>query len=127
MASASGPGVSLTQDTNSMDLQVPSLFHTGDIHRQKSMTSTEYKYKCNVENVPRDSTVLLIPTYKCKHIQHRLHNGSSLLGAKNIKCAIKFVRALITKFSHNKIVLNWKIAENKNILGMVLHTMHRNL
>ena len=72
-----------------------------------------------MESVPRDSTVLLIPTYKCKHIQQSCHNGSSLLGAKNIKCAIKFVRALITKFSHNKIVFNWKIDENKNILGMV--------
>ena len=50
---------------------------------------------------------------------YQRHNGSSLLGAKNIKCAIKFVRALITKFSHNKILFNWKIAENKNILGMV--------
>src|SRR4051812_14721652 len=65
------------------------------------------------------STVLLIPMYKCKHIQKSCHNGSSLLGAKNIKCSIKFVRDLITKFSHNKIVFNWKIAENKNILGIV--------
>src|SRR3954463_12488872 len=68
-------------------------------------------YKCNVENVPHDIMVLLIPTYKCKNIQHRRHNGSSLLGARKIKGAIKFVRALITNFHITSLI--WKIDKTR--------------
>ena len=71
---------------------------------------------CNVESVSRVSTVLLIPMYKCKHIQHRLHNGSSLLGARKVKCAIKFVRALITSFLITSLIR--KVDKNMNILGI---------
>ena len=45
MDQTSGPGVSLTHIHNSMDLQAPLSFHTDDIHIQKSMISTRYKYQ----------------------------------------------------------------------------------
>ena len=42
---------------------------------------------------------------KCKHIRNiDGHNGSSLLSAKKVKCAIKFVRALITNFHITSLI-----------------------
>ena len=61
--------------------------------------------------------VLLISTCKAQaYTQQRRTQWFKFIRGNKVKCAIKFVRALITSFLITSLI--WKVDKNMNILGI---------
>jgi hypothetical protein len=89
------------------------------------MISTN-RNKCNVENVPHESMVVLFSTYNLQ--AYKLHKRVTMINfikCKKVKCAIKFVRSLLINFLITKNLI-WKIDKSMmNILGIAIMLIGR--
>ena len=109
--------------TNSMSLQAPFLFHTAGIHKQKNHDINGI-ISGMLKAFPMIHGSTNSQLTKRKHI-HNIdgHNGSSLLSAIKVKCAIKFMRALITNFHITSLIR--KVDKNMNIFGIAIMLVGR--
>ena len=56
-------------------------------------------------------------------MQHRWQQWFKFIRCKKVKCAIKFMRALITNFHITSLI--WKVDKNKNLLGIAIMLIGR--